>query len=158
MADSAWIEAMLRKNFIQFFTDFESVNSLQTLWQERDQAKVEEGIDFEESFALVARLEAVQIFIAYVAHNLSDGEHPSDTNVFTMKMEILLEPTSNKLLVVTKYDCVSDLCGSDIYSSGGLAAIKEREKEVLCAAGIGQTLRGSHYKDMEFEVSSTQFM
>nr|GEV86773.1 hypothetical protein [Tanacetum cinerariifolium] len=28
----------------------------------------EEGIDFEESFALVARLEAVWIFIAYVAH------------------------------------------------------------------------------------------
>ncbi|GJT84789.1 retrovirus-related pol polyprotein from transposon TNT 1-94 [Tanacetum coccineum] len=28
----------------------------------------EEGIDFEESFALVARLEAVQIFIAYAAH------------------------------------------------------------------------------------------
>ncbi|GKC68992.1 hypothetical protein Tco_1114875 [Tanacetum coccineum] len=26
-------------------------------------------------------------------------EHPSDTYVFTMKMEILLEPTSNKLLV-----------------------------------------------------------
>nr|GEW11746.1 retrovirus-related Pol polyprotein from transposon TNT 1-94 [Tanacetum cinerariifolium] len=28
----------------------------------------EEGIDFEESFALVARLEAIQIFIAYEAH------------------------------------------------------------------------------------------
>ncbi|GJZ89728.1 integrase, catalytic region, zinc finger, CCHC-type containing protein [Tanacetum coccineum] len=28
----------------------------------------EEGIDFEESFALVARLEAVKIFVAYVAH------------------------------------------------------------------------------------------
>ncbi|GKB87844.1 retrovirus-related pol polyprotein from transposon TNT 1-94 [Tanacetum coccineum] len=28
----------------------------------------EEGIDFEESFASVARLEAVQIFIAYAAH------------------------------------------------------------------------------------------
>ncbi|GJR42579.1 hypothetical protein Tco_1310682 [Tanacetum coccineum] len=26
-------------------------------------------------------------------------EHPSDTYVFTMKMEILLEPTSNKLMV-----------------------------------------------------------
>nr|GEV22842.1 reverse transcriptase domain-containing protein [Tanacetum cinerariifolium] len=26
-------------------------------------------------------------------------EHPSDTNVFTVKMEILLEPTSNKILV-----------------------------------------------------------
>nr|GFA27194.1 retrovirus-related Pol polyprotein from transposon TNT 1-94 [Tanacetum cinerariifolium] len=29
----------------------------------------EEGIDFEESFALAARLEAVRIFIAYAAHN-----------------------------------------------------------------------------------------
>ncbi|GJZ89698.1 retrovirus-related pol polyprotein from transposon TNT 1-94 [Tanacetum coccineum] len=28
----------------------------------------EEGIDFEESFALVARLEAIRIFIAYAAH------------------------------------------------------------------------------------------
>ncbi|GJZ01099.1 retrovirus-related pol polyprotein from transposon TNT 1-94 [Tanacetum coccineum] len=31
-------------------------------------ALTEEGIDFEESFAPVARLEAVRIFIAYVAH------------------------------------------------------------------------------------------
>nr|GEX22543.1 hypothetical protein [Tanacetum cinerariifolium] len=30
--------------------------------------KTKEGIDFKESFALVARLEAVRIFIAYVAH------------------------------------------------------------------------------------------
>nr|GEV14909.1 retrovirus-related Pol polyprotein from transposon TNT 1-94 [Tanacetum cinerariifolium] len=30
--------------------------------------KHEEGIDFEESFALVARLEAVRMFIAYAAH------------------------------------------------------------------------------------------
>nr|GFC43683.1 retrovirus-related Pol polyprotein from transposon TNT 1-94 [Tanacetum cinerariifolium] len=28
----------------------------------------EEGIDFEESFALVARLESIRIFLAYVAH------------------------------------------------------------------------------------------
>nr|GFB97834.1 retrovirus-related Pol polyprotein from transposon TNT 1-94 [Tanacetum cinerariifolium] len=28
----------------------------------------EEGIDFEESFTLVARLEAIQIFLAYAAH------------------------------------------------------------------------------------------
>ncbi|GKB97725.1 retrovirus-related pol polyprotein from transposon TNT 1-94 [Tanacetum coccineum] len=27
-----------------------------------------EGIDFEESFALVARLEAVRLFVAYAAH------------------------------------------------------------------------------------------
>ncbi|GKG50112.1 retrovirus-related pol polyprotein from transposon TNT 1-94, partial [Tanacetum coccineum] len=28
----------------------------------------EEGIDFEESFSPVARLDAIQIFLAYVAH------------------------------------------------------------------------------------------
>nr|GFD49565.1 retrovirus-related Pol polyprotein from transposon TNT 1-94 [Tanacetum cinerariifolium] len=28
----------------------------------------EEGIDFEESFALVARFEAIRIFLAYAAH------------------------------------------------------------------------------------------
>ncbi|GKG10554.1 retrovirus-related pol polyprotein from transposon TNT 1-94, partial [Tanacetum coccineum] len=28
----------------------------------------EEGIDFEESFALVARLKAVRIFVAYASH------------------------------------------------------------------------------------------
>ncbi|GKG09528.1 retrovirus-related pol polyprotein from transposon TNT 1-94, partial [Tanacetum coccineum] len=31
----------------------------------------EEGIDFEESFAPVARLEAVRMFIAYAAHKNS---------------------------------------------------------------------------------------
>ncbi|GJR83473.1 retrovirus-related pol polyprotein from transposon TNT 1-94 [Tanacetum coccineum] len=49
MADSAWIETM-QEELHQF-------DKLQ-----------EEGIDFKESFALVARLEAVQIFVAYAAH------------------------------------------------------------------------------------------
>ncbi|GJW64870.1 retrovirus-related pol polyprotein from transposon TNT 1-94 [Tanacetum coccineum] len=49
MVDSAWIEAM-QDELHQF-----------------DRLK-EEGIDFEESFAPVARLEAVRIFIAYAAH------------------------------------------------------------------------------------------
>nr|GEX52928.1 Gag-Pol polyprotein [Tanacetum cinerariifolium] len=49
MADSAWIEAM-QEELHQF-------DRLQ-----------EEGIDFEESFAPVARLEAVWIFVAYAAH------------------------------------------------------------------------------------------
>ncbi|GJR73505.1 retrovirus-related pol polyprotein from transposon TNT 1-94 [Tanacetum coccineum] len=34
----------------------------------RPEGKNEEGIDFEESFAPVARLEAVRMFIAYAAH------------------------------------------------------------------------------------------
>nr|GEZ43114.1 putative ribonuclease H-like domain-containing protein [Tanacetum cinerariifolium] len=49
MADSAWIEAM-QEELYQF-------DRLQ-----------EEGIDFKESFAPVAHLEAVRIFIAYAAH------------------------------------------------------------------------------------------
>ncbi|GJR40605.1 retrovirus-related pol polyprotein from transposon TNT 1-94 [Tanacetum coccineum] len=49
MADSAWIEAM-QDELYQF-------DRLQ-----------EEDIDFEESFAPVARLEAVRIFISYAAH------------------------------------------------------------------------------------------
>ncbi|GJX63407.1 retrovirus-related pol polyprotein from transposon TNT 1-94 [Tanacetum coccineum] len=59
MTDSVWIENKKDKD--------------QTII--RNKARVvakgyaqEEGIDFEESFAPVARLEAVQIFVAYVAH------------------------------------------------------------------------------------------
>ncbi|GJR42782.1 retrovirus-related pol polyprotein from transposon TNT 1-94 [Tanacetum coccineum] len=61
MADSAWIEAM-QEELHQF-------DRLQ-VWELVDKpfGKNEEGIDFEESFASVARLEAVRIFIAYAAH------------------------------------------------------------------------------------------
>nr|GEV15606.1 retrovirus-related Pol polyprotein from transposon TNT 1-94 [Tanacetum cinerariifolium] len=69
MADSAWIEAM-QEELHQF-------NRLQDEDQTviRNKARLvakgyaqEEGIDFERSFAPVARLEAVRIFIAYAAH------------------------------------------------------------------------------------------
>ncbi|GJU04960.1 retrovirus-related pol polyprotein from transposon TNT 1-94 [Tanacetum coccineum] len=61
MADSAWIEAM-QDELHQF-------DRLQ-VWELVDKpfGKNEEGIDFEESFAPVARLEAVRIFVAYAAH------------------------------------------------------------------------------------------
>ncbi|GKF86342.1 retrovirus-related pol polyprotein from transposon TNT 1-94, partial [Tanacetum coccineum] len=49
--------------------------SRQTIWQDDYKARLvakgyaqEEGIDFEESFAPVARLEAVRIFVAHAAH------------------------------------------------------------------------------------------
>ncbi|GKA10754.1 hypothetical protein Tco_0690187 [Tanacetum coccineum] len=38
--------------------------------------------------------------------NICPGNIPSDTNVFTMKMEILLEPASNKLLVGVLRDSI----------------------------------------------------
>ncbi|GJX27128.1 gag-pol polyprotein, partial [Tanacetum coccineum] len=58
MADSAWIEA-IQEELHQF-------DRLQ-VWELVDKpfGKNEEGIDFEESFAPVARLEAVRIFVAY---------------------------------------------------------------------------------------------
>ncbi|GJW96324.1 retrovirus-related pol polyprotein from transposon TNT 1-94 [Tanacetum coccineum] len=61
MADSAWIEAM-QKELHQF-------DRLQ-VWELVDKPfdKNEEGIDFEESFAPVARLEAIRIFVAYATH------------------------------------------------------------------------------------------
>nr|GEU53285.1 hypothetical protein [Tanacetum cinerariifolium] len=93
MADSAWIEAM-QEELHQFDrlqvwelvdkTFGKTVIKLKWLWKNkkdeeqtviRNKARLvakgyaqEEGIDFEESFAPVARLEAVQIFIAYAAH------------------------------------------------------------------------------------------
>nr|GEW23124.1 hypothetical protein [Tanacetum cinerariifolium] len=70
MADSAWIKAM-QEELYQF----------DRLQKDKDQTVIrskarlvakgyaqEEGIDFEESFAPVVRLEVVWIFIAYAAH------------------------------------------------------------------------------------------
>nr|GEZ18039.1 hypothetical protein [Tanacetum cinerariifolium] len=61
MADSAWIKVM-QKELHQF--------DILQFWELVDKpfGKTEEGIDFEESFALIARLEAVWIFIAYTAN------------------------------------------------------------------------------------------
>ncbi|GJV69535.1 retrovirus-related pol polyprotein from transposon TNT 1-94 [Tanacetum coccineum] len=61
MADSAWIEA-IQDELHQFYR-------LQ-VWELVDKpfGKKEEGIDFEESFAPVARLESVRLFVAYTAH------------------------------------------------------------------------------------------
>nr|GEX47817.1 hypothetical protein [Tanacetum cinerariifolium] len=58
MADSAWIEAMNKKD------EDQTIIRNKTRLVAKGYAQ-EEGIDFEESFAPVARLEAVWIFIAY---------------------------------------------------------------------------------------------
>ncbi|GJY60273.1 retrovirus-related pol polyprotein from transposon TNT 1-94 [Tanacetum coccineum] len=93
MADSAWIEAMQEElhqfDRLQVWELIDkpfgkNVIKLKWLWKNkkdedqtviRNKARLvakgyaqEEGIDFEELFALVARLEAVRIFIAYAAH------------------------------------------------------------------------------------------
>ncbi|GJQ89218.1 reverse transcriptase domain-containing protein [Tanacetum coccineum] len=49
--------------------------------------------------------------------NWQSLEHPSDTNVFTMKMEILLEPASNKLLVDSQSQQYHGSCQKDDHRS-----------------------------------------
>ncbi|GKD28372.1 retrovirus-related pol polyprotein from transposon TNT 1-94 [Tanacetum coccineum] len=66
MADSAWIEVMQ--------DELHQLDRLKTVIRNKASRLVakgyaqEEGIDFKESFAPVARLEAVRIFVAHVAH------------------------------------------------------------------------------------------
>nr|GEW47813.1 Gag-Pol polyprotein [Tanacetum cinerariifolium] len=92
MADSAWIEAMQEelhqfdRHQVWVLVDKpfgKSILKLKWLWKNkkdvdqtviRNKARLvakgyaqEEGIDFEESFAPIARLKAVRIFIAYAA-------------------------------------------------------------------------------------------
>ncbi|GJR76433.1 retrovirus-related pol polyprotein from transposon TNT 1-94 [Tanacetum coccineum] len=93
MADHSWIESMQdelnqfeRLQVWELVPRLEGKNiiALKWLWKNKCDAKnivvrnktrlvakgytQEEGIDFEDSFAPVARLEAVRMFIAYVAH------------------------------------------------------------------------------------------
>nr|GEY33960.1 hypothetical protein [Tanacetum cinerariifolium] len=70
MADSAWIEAMQEELY-----HFDRLQKDEDQTVIRNKARLvakwyaqEECIDFEESFALVARLEGVWIFIAYATH------------------------------------------------------------------------------------------
>nr|GFB04930.1 hypothetical protein [Tanacetum cinerariifolium] len=58
---SCWIEAMQEE-----LNEFERLENKARLVARG--YRQEEGIDFEESFALVARLEAIQIFLAYAGH------------------------------------------------------------------------------------------
>nr|GFB82350.1 retrovirus-related Pol polyprotein from transposon TNT 1-94 [Tanacetum cinerariifolium] len=54
------------KNIKEAMADFAWIESMQEELYQFD--RLDEGVDFEESFAPVARLEAVRLFIAYVAH------------------------------------------------------------------------------------------
>nr|GEX13917.1 hypothetical protein [Tanacetum cinerariifolium] len=61
LTQSCWIEAMQEE-----LNEFERLENKACLVAHGYCHK--EGIDFEESFALVSRLEAIRIFLAYVAH------------------------------------------------------------------------------------------
>ncbi|GKE16625.1 retrovirus-related pol polyprotein from transposon TNT 1-94, partial [Tanacetum coccineum] len=72
MTDPAWIDSMHEK-LLQFKRLHH--NEENTVIRNKTRLVVrgyrqEEGIDFEESFASVARMEAIRIFLAYAAHKL----------------------------------------------------------------------------------------
>ncbi|GJW09275.1 retrovirus-related pol polyprotein from transposon TNT 1-94 [Tanacetum coccineum] len=70
MADHSWIESMQDElnQFERLQCDAENIMVRNKSRLVAKGYKQEEGIDFEESFAPVARLEAVRMFIAYAAH------------------------------------------------------------------------------------------
>ncbi|GJV27808.1 copia protein [Tanacetum coccineum] len=63
MADSAWIESMQEE-----LHQFDRLDVWELVDRPPKGYAQKEGIDFEESFAPVARLEAVRLFITYDAH------------------------------------------------------------------------------------------
>ncbi|GJU23304.1 retrovirus-related pol polyprotein from transposon TNT 1-94 [Tanacetum coccineum] len=67
MADSAWIESIQEE--LHQFDRLDENTVIRNKSRLVAKGYVQkEGIDFEESFAPVARLEAVRLFIAYAAH------------------------------------------------------------------------------------------
>ncbi|GJR80052.1 retrovirus-related pol polyprotein from transposon TNT 1-94 [Tanacetum coccineum] len=81
MADSAWIEAMQDElhqfDRLQVWELVDKPFGKNVIKLSAKGYAQEEGIDFEESFAPVARLEAVRIFVAYTAHKTSDPPIPT---------------------------------------------------------------------------------
>nr|GFB01781.1 hypothetical protein [Tanacetum cinerariifolium] len=69
MTDPAWIDSM-QEELLQFKRlDVWVTNGHPKLVSScRERVHQEEGIDFDESFTLVARMEAIRIFLAYAAH------------------------------------------------------------------------------------------
>ncbi|GKD68285.1 retrovirus-related pol polyprotein from transposon TNT 1-94, partial [Tanacetum coccineum] len=117
MADSAWIEAMQEELYqfdrLDVWELFDkplckNVINMKWIWKNKHDEEntvirnkaclvakgyaQKEGIDFEESFALVARLEAVRLFLAYAAQKsfIPDGfvdpYHPDQ--VYRLKKEL----------------------------------------------------------------------
>nr|GFA38916.1 hypothetical protein [Tanacetum cinerariifolium] len=79
----------------------------------------EEGIDFEESFALVARLEAIRIFLAYTAHkNMPDGfvDQDNPNHVYKLKKAIY----GLKQAPRAWYDMLSSFLISQDFSKGSV--------------------------------------
>ncbi|GJR00534.1 retrovirus-related pol polyprotein from transposon TNT 1-94 [Tanacetum coccineum] len=94
MVDSTWIEAMQEElhQFYRLQNEDQTVIHNKARLVAKGYAQ-EKGIDFKESFAPVARLEAVRIFVAYVAHKSFPVYH------MDVKMAFLNGPLKEEIYV-----------------------------------------------------------
>ncbi|GJT62912.1 retrovirus-related pol polyprotein from transposon TNT 1-94 [Tanacetum coccineum] len=109
----------------------------------------EEGIDFEESFAPVARLEAVRIFLVFVAH----------MNMIVYQMDVkttFLNGISRKEVYVPRvwYDLLSSFLLSQGFSKGTVDPtlfISRKGKDILL---ISQSPRGIFLNQSKYALES----
>nr|GEY80740.1 hypothetical protein [Tanacetum cinerariifolium] len=106
-------------------------------------------IDFEESFAPVARLEAIRIFLAYAAHkNMPDGfvDQDNPNHVYKLKKALY----GLKQAPHTWYDMLSSFLISQDFSKGSvdLTLFIRRNGNDLLLDKEGKAVDPSHYRGM----------
>ncbi|GKE06832.1 retrovirus-related pol polyprotein from transposon TNT 1-94 [Tanacetum coccineum] len=141
MADHAWIEAIQE--------ELHQVDRLKVWELVRLVAKGyahEEGIDFEESFALVARLEAVWIFVTYAIHKSFPIYH---MDVKTALLNGTLKEEAKHALEILKKHRI-DTCDS----IGTLMATKPKLDADLSGLPIDQTQYHSMIMSLMYLTSS----
>nr|GEU62571.1 hypothetical protein [Tanacetum cinerariifolium] len=152
MSDSSWIEAMQEE-----LHQFERLQ----VWELVDKpfGKNEEGIDFEESFAPVARLEAIWIFVAYKVYvaqpdGFVDPDHPK--KVYHLRKALY----GLKQAPRAWYDELSNFLTSKGFTKGKCDTIgtpmatKPKLDADLCGKLVDQTDYHSKIKSLMYLTSS----
>nr|GFA38995.1 hypothetical protein [Tanacetum cinerariifolium] len=109
----------------------------------------EEGIDFEESFALVARLEAIRIFLAYDAHkNMVVYQMDVKTTFLNGSVDptLFIRRNGNELLLVQFMSMIGDTVDEDCTEvTSKIVDTLIVEKSKLDEDKEGKDVDSSHY-------------
>nr|GEW86116.1 hypothetical protein [Tanacetum cinerariifolium] len=144
MADSAWIESM-QEELHQFDRLDNTVIRNKSHLVVKGYAQ-KEGVDFEESFAPVARLEAVRLFIAYAAHKYFTVYQMDIKTAFLygpLKEEVMLRhyPSKDKEIITGRRTKVRDLNSGEKFKTSTLGEIVSLEKSNKNVNGLHPTSR-----------------
>nr|GEV44384.1 hypothetical protein [Tanacetum cinerariifolium] len=101
LTQSCWIKAMQEE-----LNEFERLRNKARLVARG--YRQEEGIDFEESFALVARLEAIRIFLTFVAH-INMVVYQMDVNTAFLNGNLREEHLQMQIMLVFKIHAIAHL-------------------------------------------------